>query len=76
MERVRQGLFDAHVHEGANQLIQAVRAEYYLSVPTVSKAIARLEQLGIAKEITGKQRGKMFAYDKYLEILTEGTDPL
>ncbi len=32
--------------------------------------------LGIAREITGKKRNRIFAYDRYLTILSEGTEPL
>ena len=47
-----------------------------LSPPTVGKAITRLVELGIAREITGKQRNQVFVYRKYLDILTEGAEPL
>jgi hypothetical protein len=33
-----------------------------------------LERLGIVREITGQQRNKVFAYDRYLAILSEGTE--
>ena len=45
-----------------------------ISEPTV--AIANLERIGILEEITGKPRNKIFAYDDYLKILSEGTEPL
>jgi hypothetical protein len=32
--------------------------------------------LGIAREITGHKRRRMFAYERYLAILNEGTEPL
>ena len=47
-----------------------------LTVPTVTKAITHLEQLGIVAEITGKQRHRRYAYSRYLEILNRGTEPL
>lgn len=47
-----------------------------LSLPTVLRSLAALETLGIVKEVTGKERHKIFAYDKYLEILSNGTEPL
>jgi len=47
-----------------------------LSFPTASKAIEALVALGIAREITGGQRNRLFAYDAYLTILSEGTEPL
>ena len=45
-----------------------------LSPPTVANAIRRLEKLGILRETTGKQRGRLFVYDAYLEILSRGTE--
>ena len=44
--------------------------------PAVSRAVERLESLGILKEVTGKQRGRLFVYSAYLKILSEGTEPL
>ncbi len=45
-----------------------------LSTPTVAAALGLLERLGIAEELTGRRRGKLFAYESYLGILQEGTD--
>ena len=47
-----------------------------ISEPTVAGAISNLEALGILCEITGKPRNKIFAYNDYLSILSEGTEPL
>jgi hypothetical protein len=38
--------------------------------------IETLVELGIAREITGGPRNRLFAYDAYLAILNEGTEPL
>ena len=35
----------------------------------------QLEKLGIAHETTGRNYGCIYAYDKYLKILNEGTEP-
>ena len=42
--------------------------------PTVAGAVNQLVQLGIMKEVTGKQRDRVFAYDKYLAILSEDVE--
>jgi Fic family protein len=47
-----------------------------LSIPTVSSALKRLEELAIAKETTGKERDRIFAYTRYLEIVSAGTEPI
>lgn len=45
-----------------------------LSAVSVGKAARHLEDLGIAREVTGKTRNKLFVYTKYLKILQEGTE--
>lgn len=45
-----------------------------LSFPAVSSAMNLLVELGIARELTGKRRNRLFAYDGYLAILNEGTE--
>ena len=47
-----------------------------LSFPTATKGIDRLVNLGIIKELTGGRRNRVFAHDRYLAILNEGTEPL
>jgi Fic family protein len=47
-----------------------------LSLPTILRSLVVLENLGIIKEITGKNRRKVFAYHQYLAILNKGTEPL
>ena len=47
-----------------------------VSLPTVLRALATLESLGIIKETTGKERHKIFVYQAYLDILNTGTEPL
>ncbi|MDQ3362294.1 MAG: Fic family protein [Actinomycetota bacterium] len=55
-----------------NDLTQRTGASY----PTVARAVEALENLGIAHEITGRKRQRVFAYTRYLAILNEGTEPL
>lgn len=40
-----------------------------MTIPTVSKSLKHMEELGIIKEITGKERHKIYVYKKYLDIL-------
>jgi Fic family protein len=47
-----------------------------IAEPTVATAIGHLERVGILRELTGRPRNKIFAYDAYLKILSEGTEPL
>ncbi len=62
-------LMQSHPFLNASQ----AREKSGLSAPTVNKAFEILERLGIVQEITGKQRGRVFAYQSFLDILDEGT---
>ena len=44
-----------------------------LSFPAVSSGMKVLEGLGIVRELTGKERNRVFVYRQYLSILNEGT---
>lgn len=45
-----------------------------LTAPTAGSAMDGLVSLGIARELTGKRRNRVFAYDRYLAILNEGME--
>ncbi|HEY3739898.1 MAG TPA: Fic family protein [Bryobacteraceae bacterium] len=47
-----------------------------VSFPTASRAFEALKELGIVGEITGKARGRLYTYTRYLDLLSEGTQPL
>jgi hypothetical protein len=34
----------------------------------------RLVEMNIVRELTGKKRNRIFVYDKYLALLSQGTD--
>jgi Fic family protein len=44
--------------------------------PTAAAAMRNLQSLGIAHELTGRKRNKLYVYQQYLRILDEGTTPL
>ena len=45
-----------------------------LSFPTAASAMQTLAGQGIARELTGRPRNRLFCYDRYLSILAEGTE--
>jgi len=45
-----------------------------LSFPAASAGMQVLERLGVARELTGKKRNRLFGYDSYVAILNEGTE--
>ena len=42
--------------------------------PTAGKAAELLESLGVLQEISGRQRDRMFSYERYLELLSSGME--
>jgi len=45
-----------------------------LSFPAASSAMELLAEFGIARELTGRRRNRLFAYDRYLATLNEGAE--
>ena len=56
--------------------IQDASRHLGLSQPTVTSALGHLQALNIVRETTGRQRGRVFVYGAFLDLLSEGTDPL
>jgi Fic family protein len=56
--------------------IAHVSQETAISVPSVTAALNRLQELGIVREITSKRRDKLYSYEKCVNILNEGTEPI
>ena len=42
---------------------------------SITRCMKKLTRLGIVHELTGKHRYRVFAYDQYIKILSEGTEP-
>lgn len=47
-----------------------------LSFPAAAKSMRTLENLDIVREVTGQRRNRVFAYQDYLNLLSEGTEAL
>lgn len=47
-----------------------------LTAPVIGRVLAALEEIGMVREITGRQRNRVFSYAGYVRILSEGTEPL
>jgi len=67
------------VHEALKKrpILSISRAveETGLSPTTVASSISRMVDLGIAREITGRRRDRLFTYGPFLDLLSEGTEP-
>lgn len=46
-----------------------------LTPATVNKSLRHLEQLGIVRELTAKKRNRLFSYNAYIDLLSQGTEP-
>ena len=47
-----------------------------LSKPGVTAALRRLMDLGLVNEVSGRRRGRVYSYAAYVQLLSEGTEPL
>lgn len=50
------------------------KKELGLSLPTVTQAMARLQRLGIVREVTGKRRKQVFSYHAYWKLISKGME--
>ena len=44
-----------------------------LSEPTIANGVRRLQAVGVLREVTGRERNRLYVYDEYLKLLNEGT---
>lgn len=52
---------------------KVIARETGLTGPPIYDAIRRLEKLQVLNEVTGRQRGRVWVYGEYLDLLNEGT---
>ena len=52
--------------------IPAAARKLSISAPTVAKSIEHMRHLGMLREVTGKQRHRLFVYHRYMDILNQG----
>jgi len=80
IERAERAGSALRVHEHLTRRVlasqKAVTAATGLTAPTVNAAFADLARLGVVREISGRRRRRLYAYDAYLAILNEGAEPL
>lgn len=56
--------------------IREIEKDLGLTYPTVAGALDRMKTQRIVRELTGFKRNRVFAYAPYVELLSEGTDPI
>ena len=55
--------------------ITAACKELELTHPAVNKSLRKLEEMGFVREITGRQRNRLYLYEAYMAILSKGLEP-
>ena len=65
-----------HMQRNPIVSIPAAAQKIGISAPTVAKSIDHMIKLGILREVTGRERHRLFVYEAYLTILNEGTEPI
>jgi len=68
------------VHEALQRepvtTIPRLVAHTRLSVPGATAALERLVALDLVREVTGRHRNRVYSYESYVSLLSEGTEPL
>jgi Fic family protein len=76
----RKGLSALKLHEilQKNPVINVPKlvGKFGFSAPTANSSLRLLVELDLVREITGQRRNRVFSYQEYLRILSEGTEPL
>ena len=65
-----------HMQRNPIVSIPAAARKIGISAPTVAKSLDHMRRLGIVREITGRERHRLFVYEPYLAIPNEGTEPI
>jgi Fic family protein len=51
--------------------VNVVRRDLDVSFPTANRLVARFEELGLLREVTGQRRSRLFRYEPYLQLFDE-----
>ena len=76
LKRISGSVHLVHQHLLKQPLVtpSRLREQTRLAPTTVNACLEELETLGIVKEITGKQRNRVYSYTAYIDIMNEGTE--
>jgi hypothetical protein len=51
--------------------VNVVSRDLDVSFPTANRLVARFEELGLLREVTGQRRSRLFRYEPYLTLFDE-----
>ena len=63
-----------HAQRSPRLSISGAARKTGITFPAVAGAVAHMQRLGLSREVTGKQRKRLYVYHRYLAILNEGTE--
>ena len=74
--RISGSVLQVHRVLLAHPIVDAARVceDAGIAPGTANKTLMALCDLGIVRELTGKQRNRVYAYQQYLDVLNEGTE--
>lgn len=55
--------------------VNVVGQDLEVSFPTANRLVARFEELGLLREVTGQRRSRLFRYEPYLKLFDEPAPP-
>lgn len=56
--------------------VQRATEQLQMGTSAINRSLNQLESIGLLRELTGQQRYRVWAYNDYLNILSEGAEPL
>lgn len=67
-----------HMHLQTNPIISigSIASAINKTVPAVTSALQKMQELGIVTEITGRKRSRVFVYRGCIDLIGAGTEPL
>lgn len=63
-----------HLYDWPYLTVDGAKELLNVSYPTANNLISNLVELGLLREVTGRQRGRLFEYSQYIRLLREGTE--
>jgi len=63
-----------HLYQAPYLSVDGASTFLNVSYPTANSLISNLVQLGLLREVTGRQRGRLFEYSQYIKLLQKGTE--
>lgn len=76
--RIAGSCLQLHQHMQQTPIVRIADAADKLTInrTTITNCIKHMMALGIVNEVTGYRKNRLFSYQEYINILSEGTEPL